>query len=773
MSTLKPSSAYDTTLTQAKAVCTALHGADSFGITYMLRDPESMAITKVQDHYGTFEDHQPKLHDFGASGWEAYLMAACTSAAGHSTALVTHSWAVAVDFDNGLPELLESNELIRPTSIVQTSPARFHAVWVLDQVCTPEQMRLLADVIADRLEGDSAFVKCNQMIRLPGFINRKNNHKIKLHGSAGPTAHSYDRLWDAFDASLVVNQQRKAYPRLNDQLVIPKNHANTAEEMFADAQNALEHLAEWAEHYDKWLKVGMALAALGAPGLELFHSFSKQSAKYDAAAVDAKWTSILKSNGAKSSLKPLFSAAQKAGWKNPGFRKEKPEFQGMPTDRELGARCALQMQDKFAVMKVQLGTKTEIRFLKLENGVYRVLDDIQRREEAEKHCHAVIAEMGKTDDSDWKKELRRRNGTNRGMDTLCEHIAEKLFQLQRGNEVKSYPYLPVANGVLNLLSRELVPSRYRPLPSQITAVSYDPLATAPLFSRVLDEIFEFNEPMKRFVLRLFGLFMLGRPIEKIFVIWYGPSANNGKSKLINVLKGVLGPYFTMLPTAALMLKSHTSDGANPSIAQLGGKRLAVVSEPTDKQVLDVSLVKQLTGDGHINVRGIYGAPVDMEIEATFLMVTNAMPRVREDDEGFWNRALVVPFNRSFSKEEEDRELDAKLAKEYPGILNMMLDGLHDYLVNGLNRPDQIGQATQGQRDGADPFAAFFADILVRSATATTNLKDIHAAYLTWQKQSQRFRQLSKTELSERLESEFKKRTKSNLPVFDGVALQVA
>ncbi len=153
------------------------------------------------------------------------------------------------------------------------------------------------------------------------------------------------------------------------------------------------------------------------------------------------------------------------------------------------------------------------------------------------------------------------------------------------------------------------------------------------------------------------------------------------------------------------------------------------------------------------------------------MATNAMPRVREDDEGFWNRALVMPFDRSFSKAEEDRELDEKLAKEYPGILNMMLDGLHDYLVNGLNPPDQVAQATKSQRVGADPYAAFFADFLVKSATATTKLKDIHAAYLTWQKQSQRFRQLSKTELSERLESEFKKRTVSHLPVFDGVALQ--
>ena len=527
--------------------------------------------------------------------------------------------------------------------------------------------------------------------------------------------------------------------------------------MFTDAQNAIGYLADWAENYDTWLKVGMGLVALGAPGLELFHRFSKQSAKYDAGAVDAKWETLIKNAGTKSSLKPLFAAAQKAGWKNPGFRKEKPEFQGMPTDREMGARCAVRMQDEFAVIQLHGGAKPEIQFLKLENGAYRVLNPIERRAEAEKHCHAVIAEMGKTDDSDWKKELRRRIGTNRGMDGACEHIAEKLFQLQRGNEVKSYPYLPVANGVLNMLTRELVPSRYKPLPTKISSVSYDPRATAPRFSRVLDEIFEF---------------MLGRPIEKIFVIWYGPSANNGKSKLINVLKGIFGPYFTMLPTAALMLKSHTSDGANPSIAQLGGKRLAAVSEPTDKQVLDVSLIKQLTGDRHINVRDNYGAPVDMEIEAAFLMSTNAMPRVREDDEGFWNRALVVPFNRSFSKEEEDRELDEKLAKEYPGILNMMLEGLQDYLVNGLNPPDQVGRATKGQRVGADPFAAFFADSLMRSATTTTKLKDIHATYLTWQKQSQRFRQLSKTELSERLESEFKKRTVSHLPVFDGVALQV-
>jgi len=438
-------------------------------------------------------------------------------------------------------------------------------------------------------------------------------------------------------------------------------------------------------------------------------------------------------------------------------------------DRSFGVLCAQAMREEYAVIE-HSKEKSIPQFFKLEDGCYRALNDIERRREVELIGTSVISKICESgSDTSFKNTWRKKIGTNKGLDDVSEHIAEVLIRSSAENKVRSFPYFPVAKGVVNLLSRHVVPSSLKPLPLYSTSVEYDTAAKAPLFTKVVDDIFEHDKAVVRFMFQLFGLILLGRP-EQYFFVWLGQTANNGKSLLVKTLKSVLGQYFTFLPTAALMLKSHTSDGANPSIAQLAGKRLAVLSEPTAKQTLDASLIKQLTGDGHINVRENYGAPKDVRVEAVILMVANYMPAAHDDDNGLWRRAMIIPFNKTFSAEQDDKDLPDKLAKETSGIFNMMLDGAHDYLKHGLIVPEKIKHFVAQQRHDVDPFSAFAVDCLVLSKNETCSLKDIHACYIDWAKQNPRLRRLTKPEISKRLEKLYKKRVSGNLPMFDGVAV---
>jgi putative DNA primase/helicase len=765
MRTTKQSVDYDCSLVQARTVCHAVHGdAGSFGLLFMCRDPVTRTINNVEVSYGTFSEQESTLIKYADAGWEPYMLTAFTSSIGHARDLVLDSWAIAADFDNGLPQLLKANQQIEPSILISTSPDRYHAVWILEAACTPSQMHYLASVIQDRLGGDPAFARTNQAIRLPGFLNRKNKHKVRLFCQENPGAtYSYDFLCHAFDAVLVANRLRKGNHRYDDFLSIPRTHS--ADELIEDAKSALKCVTESANEYASWTKIGLSLAGLGDAGLPLFHAFSSTSEKYDAAEAEKKWKSLLKAADS-SSIKTLFAAAQHAGWKNPGYRHKTSATHAL-TDREFGALCADAMHDDFAAME-STNLRSGPLLLKLEGGNYRHLSDIEKRREVERVGKQVIAKLaGENEDSSFKTTWLKKIGTNKGLNEASEHIAEFLIAAHERNKVRSFPYLPVANGVLNLLSRELVPSRYMPLPMCSAPARFDPTATSPLFARVVREIFEEDDSMVRFIFQLFGLILLGKPTQNFFV-WFGPTASNGKSLLVKTLKSVLGPYFTLLPTAALMVKSHTTDAANPSIAQLAGKRIAVISEPTAKQTLDATLIKQLTGDGHINVRDNYGTPKDMAVEAVLLMVANYMPTARDDDNGLWRRAVVVPFNRSFTAEEDDKELPEKLAKETPGILNLMLDGAHDYLRNGLVIPEKIKACIAAQRNETDPFASFSADCLLASAESSCHLKDIYAAYVEWSKLNTHLRRLTKQEISKRLEKQYVKRSSGNLPVFDGV-----
>lgn len=759
---------YDHTFTEARTLCHAVHGEEGkFGIVYMMRCLESRTVTNIEHSYGTFTEQEGTLAQHASVGWEPYMMVAVTSEAGHSSAIVQHSWAVAADFDNGMPPLFESdelNELICPSYVVTTSPGHYHAVWILDASCNPVAMQYLATVIQDRLDGDAAFARMIQAVRLPGFLNRKNGEKVKLYKSLqSGKLHGYDTLCHAFDADLVVNLQRTLNHRVGTDLSILKSH-HTIDEMVEDATSALPYLKELANDYRSWVSMGLALAGLGHQGKPLFDKFSAFSAEYDEEAVAKKWDYLLKAADS-SSIRPLFAAAQKAGWKNPGFRAQGPA-PSILTDREFGAMCAEVMQEEFAVVAPP-NAKGAAQFFKRTENSYRLLSSIERRTETERAAKAVIATF--TSEAAVKNTWMKKIGTNKGVDDLCEHVAEVLILANEGNKVRSYPYFPFAGGVLNILSKDLVPQRYRPLPLWASLVAYDSTATAPLFMKVLYDIFEQDEAMVRFMLRLFGLILMGKPSQHFFV-WLGPTANNGKSVLQKVLKGVLGPYYSGMATATLMVKSHTTDGANPGIAQLAGKRLAVISEPTGNQQLDSSLIKQITGDGYINVRNNYGTPYDMPVEFILLMITNEMPLARDNDHGMWRRAVVIPFNRTFTAEDDDPELPAKLVKEYPGILNEMLVGAHDYLRNGLNVPAKVRAAGAEQRQAVDPFGLFSTDCLIPSPGIETGLKEIFQTYEVWRKLNPRYRKLTKPELSKRIQEQYEKCIKVHLAVFVGVAL---
>jgi P4 family phage/plasmid primase-like protien len=759
---------YDDTFTQARTLCHAVHGEEvEFGLVYMMRCPQTQTVTAVEHSYGTFDEQEGTLAEHAAAGWEPYMMVAVTSKAGHSSDIVQHSRAVAADFDNGLPKLLESdelNEFVCPSYVVTTSLGRYHAVWILDASCTPAEMQYLATVIQDRLEGDIAFARRIQAVRFPGFLNHKNGDKVRLHGAfQSGKLHGYDNLCHAFDADLVVNLQRTLNHRVGADLTISKSRHNS-DDMVEDATSALPYLKDLADDYHSWVRIGLALAGLGHAGKPLFDKFSAFSAEYDEKAVSKKWDYLLKSADS-SSIRPLFAAAQDAGWKNPGFRANAPA-PSVLTDREFGAMCAEVMLEEFAVVAPP-NAKGAAMFFKQEANSYRLLSNIERRSETERAAKAVIAAF--TSEAAVKNAWLKKIGTNKGVDDLCEHVAEVLILANEGNKVRSYPYFPFAGGVLNLLSKDVVPKRYRPLALWSSDVVYDSTATAPLFMKVLHEIFEQDEVMVRFMLRLFGLILLGKPSQHFF-IWLGPTASNGKSVLQNVLRGVLGPYASGTATATLMVKSHTTDGANPGIAQLAGKRLAITSEPTGNQQLDSSLIKQITGDGYVNVRNNYGAPYDMPVEFVLLMITNEMPLARDNDHGMWRRAVVIPFNRTFTAEDGDEKLPEKLRKEFPGILNEMLAGAHDYLKNGLDVPAKVRGTVAEQRQAVDPFGAFTGECLSATPGAETGLKEIYEAYEAWSKRNPRFRKMSKPELSKRLQEQHEKFNKVNLAVFVGVTL---
>ena len=84
------------------------------------------------------------------------------------------------------------------------------------------------------------------------------------------------------------------------------------------------------------------------------------------------------------------------------------------------------------------------------------------------------------------------------------------------------------------------------------------------------------------------------------------------------------------------------------------------------------------------------------------------PRVEGDDDAIWRRLRLIPFNVSFVGN-EDKELDAKLEAELPGILAWAVRGCLKWQTNGLGLPEAVEKATSEYRADEDVLGAFIAE----------------------------------------------------------------
>lgn len=719
--------------------------------------------------FGTISDNLEPYRFAPGDGPELYMMVGRTHGAGMRVADVVGSRAVAVDLDEGLPVLCGRGQPLEPSLLVQTSPGRFHAVYLLNEDVDAEWMRRIAIALARRLGGDLAFARANQQMRLPNSPNQKHDDGwIELVYANGPR-YIPKWLFDACDGALYEAVNARKHGRRDS----PSRTDAADAHLLEDLRDAAMHLGHrgWAKDFHRWFKVLVNLASLGEPARGIADAFSRCCPeKYEPDAVNAKFNRLIRD--CSGDYRAIFNMASREGWTNPGHRASGEPTANQLSERAFGRQLAEAMQGEFATLDRDDGGKGSAVLLKWTGACYEPLNDRERRAEIEAAGMALI-KKGDAPSSD-SVQITRRLGTNRSLDEVFDHVAEALEPISRARVVLSYPYLGVQNGVLNLLTRELVAAECRPISARKANVVYDPDARCPRFEAFLHQVFQGSQPHIRYVVALFGYALLGRPLDQIFPIFLGPRAGNGKSKLLEVMLDIFGDYGARVKTEALMQKSHVADGASPALAALAGKRLVVAAEPNDRHRFDPSLIKQLVGERKIQTRDLYKSSREMSIDFVLVVSANALPYVPSDDEGMWRRIKPVHFDRVFRGEEVDKELADKLLEERAGILNLLLRGLKDYQRAGLVYPQVDEALAQSLKDATDPAKLFVDERCEVGPNAEVHMKDLYPAFLAWLETHAEHRRLSKNELGQRLTAlGYQKITRRNLPVYQGLHLMPA
>ncbi len=239
----------------------------------------------------------------------------------------------------------------------------------------------------------------------------------------------------------------------------------------------------------------------------------------------------------------------------------------------------------------------------------------------------------------------------------------------------------------------------------------------PIFKKFLLTCMDDDQEMADFLVRLLGYGLLGEKHLHIWAIMYGPLSRNGKDTLMSVIKKILGSdLHTRIAVSLLLEQKFLKDSSRPEpdLMALRGAKIAYASEANSRHRLDQAKLKDLTGGGYITARGINDKYMtEWKQSALLCLLTNYLPRLDTDDDGFRARTICIEWPVKFVsnptkpwERKIDYEMARKLEAEASGILALLVRGCMDVLANGLQIPEKVLQYTRDQIDLQDDIGRF-------------------------------------------------------------------
>lgn len=253
----------------------------------------------------------------------------------------------------------------------------------------------------------------------------------------------------------------------------------------------------------------------------------------------------------------------------------------------------------------------------------------------------------------------------------------------------------------------------------ISGVKYDPEATSELWERFIDDVTQGDKDTAIYLQKAMGYGLTGDTSEECFFTLYGATTRNGKGTLMETYMALVGGYGRAARPETIAQKDKTNSNApTEDIARLAGARVVNISEPGKQMVLSASLVKTLTGRDTINARFLNENSFEFVPQFKLFINTNHLPKVTDPTVFDSGRVKVVPFNRHFSEEEQDKTLKRRLrqTENLSGILNWCLDGLRLLQETGLDAPRTVREATAQYRRDSDKIARFVDEMMEKTQT---------------------------------------------------------
>ncbi|MGG5890589.1 DNA primase family protein, partial [Falsiroseomonas sp. HC035] len=199
-----------------------------------------------------------------------------------------------------------------------------------------------------------------------------------------------------------------------------------------------------------------------------------------------------------------------------------------------------------------------------------------------------------------------------------------------------------------------------------------------LLTRLLDGCFKGDEDQRAKVdllAEVAGIAALGRATciaQPKALVLKGPTAENGKSQILNLLR-------SLLPTTAVASISPSRFDDRTFTCHLAGKLLNAPDELASSDAIASEVFKQIITGEPMTVRDVHKSAFEFRPVAQHVYATNNLPTFRGGmDRGVRRRIMVLVFNRVIPRDERVANIGSRVGEEEA-------DYLLDWVVRGASR----------------------------------------------------------------------------------------
>ncbi len=230
---------------------------------------------------------------------------------------------------------------------------------------------------------------------------------------------------------------------------------------------------------------------------------------------------------------------------------------------------------------------------------------------------------------------------------------------------------------------------------------------------------------------------LQRVVEKLVLILYNKTGDNGKTVLLNLIDKTFGDMYIKANNNLIKKEAHISaSGPNEELMSLKGKSLACFSEASG--TLNMSLLKEIIGGDKISTRGNHEKKQTFFSKALIVILCNGLPSPDAKEKATFKKLRCIPFEAEFvdnpllvneekHKYLKDEQIEDNFEAWKYACMRYIIGLTHDE----VEEPLKVVEHSRKYRDKEDVMYAFIQEAVEECPTGILRRVDLWNEWKLW------------------------------------------